>query len=735
MILKPRNSLKTALRLSVAAGAVLFCLNGAYAAVTDGAAAKDEAPIDFSADTLTYNEKEQTVTATGDVEFVQGDRVVKAQKVTYDLTSEIVKGEGEVTIMEPSGDVVFAKDIEFSRDLANGMIKGMRAVLVDGSRFAAEKGRRENGTKIIMEDATYTACEPCKKDPSKAPVWQIHANKVIHDKEEKKISYEDATFDVFGVPVAYTPYFAHPDGTEKRKSGFLPPSISFSSRLGTGVEGLYYYDIAPDLDATFGTRVYSKENPLGLAQIRKRFENAKIELNGGLTNSDRVDSTNNGQRVRIEDEWRGHLFGEGLWNMSDKWRSGFNAELVSDDQYARQYDISNDDVLENTVYAERFSGRDYASIKGIYYQDIRVVDRQTDQPFILPQVESRFIGEPNSLLGGRWDLGVSALELHREANGENTTRFSSDLGWVGRYVLPVGLVNTFQARARGDAYYVDGRELIDSGTEMRFYPYAQWESRMPFARNFNEVQAVIEPKMALTVAPDINNENTTIPNEDSRDVTLDHINLFDPNRFPGYDRVEDNTRITYGVRTGLYDADQNQLEVFLGQSQKLVEDKSLFVDGSGLEDKGSDFVGEIKAQHDRDINLSYRFQFDQDDFTPERHEVDSTVNVGPFSLNTVYLYAKALRGTDIRDKREQVNANLRTRLSENWNVTTGAVYDFAEPYDGARRYQFGVTYLGQCVTISSILQRNFTRDTTGESSTEFFMRLGLKNVAENNDIR
>jgi len=682
-------------------------------------------PVDFTADTLVFNEREQIVTATGNVEFIQNEKIVRAQKVTYNLTTEVVKGIGEVTFLEPDGNVYFAKDIEFTKDLADGFAREFRAVLVDGSRFNAETGKRVDANELIMTKASYTPCEPCKKNPEKSPPWQIKAREVVHNAEEKTITYDDATFEAFGVPVAYTPYFSHPDGTEDRKSGFLAPGFSFSSQLGAGVETSYYIDIAPDLDATVGANVYTEQLPLLLGQVRKRFEKAEVEVNGGVTYSDRrLDDGG------VTEEARGHLFSQGLWNIDEKWRAGFQTELVSDDQYARQYDITSEDVLDNYIYAERFSGRDYAAIRSLYFQDIRVRERETDQPTILPEIEALFMGDADSFLGGRFSGGFTALGLNKSETGEDSFRVTGDVGWKSRYILPIGLINSVELSARGDSYYTPDRDGVEGQSAYRFYPYAHWETKMPFARDFEDVQAVITPQVALTVAPDIDNENASIPNDDSRDLQIDTSNIFEPNRFPGYDRVEDNSRITYGLRTGLYDRNTNEIEVFLGQSYRFKEDADLFADGSGLEEQKSDYVGEIKASYQDNLSLNYRFQFSGDDFEPIRHEVDSLVAGGPFSLSSTYLYAESLDETDVVDTREQLKTYLTTELSEQWSVTTGAIYDFAEENDGFRRASLGVTYNHQCYTLGATLQKNYTRKRVGESSTEFFVRLGLKNIGE-----
>ena len=80
----------------------------------------------------------------------------------------------------------------------------------------------------VLHSGVYTACEPCKDDPKKPPLWQVKAARMIHDQAEKMIYFEDARLEFFGKPVAYMPYFSAPDPTVKRKSGFLMPIVCSS---------------------------------------------------------------------------------------------------------------------------------------------------------------------------------------------------------------------------------------------------------------------------------------------------------------------------------------------------------------------------------------------------------------------------------------------------------------------------------------------------------------------------
>ncbi len=693
----------------------------------------DKEPVDFVADRLAHDEEKQTVTATGNVELTQAGRVLRAEKVVYNIATDTVLAEGNVALMEPNGDVHFADKVQFNDEMRSGFIEGLRTMLADGSRFTAEKGRRVDAIRTEMEQATYTPCKACEKNPDKEPAWQINAKRVVYHENEHRISYDDAWFELFGVPVAYTPYFSHPDGTIKRKSGFLPPSVSLDSELGLGITERYYWDIAPSLDATIGVQAFTQELPMGLLGGRKRFNDASLEFDSSFIYSDRVDSVA-GQDRTVDEEFRGHIFGEGLWDINDKWRAGLDLALTTDDQYLRQYNISSEDVLENELYVERFSGRDYFVGRLLSFQDVRVSE-QTDQPDVLPEMYASFIGRPDSFLTGRLNLDLSLLGLRRESSGQDVNRASAELGWKKRYVTGFGLVNDVALSSRLDVYNTRDRDSAPAGsgrssedTEVRLYPVAYWTSRYPFARDYERFQAVIEPVGAVMVSSDIDND-TDIENEDSQDVQIDASNILTSNRFPGFDRVEDVGHATYGIRTGLYGHDAGHAEVFLGQSYRFDDNDNPFPEGSGLDDDNSDYVGQISASYDDKYHMNYRFQLSGADFSSERHELDSYAKIFRLGLSARYLYATALEGTDIDESREQLDGRASYDLTDDWRVRSRVLYDLG--YNpGLRKASAGFDYVGECLNFSLTAQRELTDDESGDSGTELLFRIGLKNLGD-----
>ncbi len=142
-----------------------------------------------------------------------------------------IEAEGNVTLLEPGGETLFADKAELSGDLKNGTADQLRARLGDNVRLAASQGRLIEGTREELDHVVYSPCPICANSSS-PPLWQVTARKVVHDREAQEITYRDAFFEVYGVPVAYTPYFFHPDPTVERKTGFLAPSVGSNNKLG-----------------------------------------------------------------------------------------------------------------------------------------------------------------------------------------------------------------------------------------------------------------------------------------------------------------------------------------------------------------------------------------------------------------------------------------------------------------------------------------------------------------------
>lgn len=690
---------------------------------------QDKSPVDFSADHLSHDEVKQTVTATGSVEMVQGKKILRADKVVYELNTDKVTAEGNVSLLQENGDVAFVDYVELSDEMKDGFARSLVGFLADGSRFTAVEVYRRDGTVTEMKTASFTPCKICE---GREPLWQLKASKVTHDQDAKKVSYQNARMEMFGVPAFYTPVFSHPDPTIKRKSGFLRPSAGWSTELGANARAAYYWDIAPDKDATFEVRPTKKQGTVLGGEWRQRFEKGRLYMDGSFNRSDRVVKVGN-QEIEKNGRLRGHLFADALYDINEKWRAGLDYNRSSDEEYLRLFDISNEDVLESEAYMERFSGRSYTRVSAQSFQDVRI-NSVEDQPNILPYIEHIMYGEPDATLGGRWELSSSLLGLSRN-DGQDVGRASLKGGWERHFISDTGMVATAGGSARADFYEVRDRDvaqnnpaLDNSSTGTRYFPEVHLTSSYPLVKNMERSQAVIEPIVSLVASPDIDNNDNSIPNEDSQDVQIDVTNLFDVSRFPGIDRIEDGAHAAYGVKTGIFGHEGNSASVFLGQSYRFKND-GLFPQGSGLENQHSDYVGQVSAYMGDRFNLDYRFQFSEEDLESRRHELIASSNFGRFGVNTRYLFARNVTGTGLTKDREQLRLGGFVALTNRWRVGTSTLTDLGEE-PGLRTADLALSYRDECFSFAILGERNLTDRPSGQNETTVMMRLGFKYLGE-----
>ncbi|QJE74790.1 LPS-assembly protein LptD [Aerophototrophica crusticola] len=714
-------------RLLGTAVAACFLLAGPALAQPTGSGQ----PVLLSADSVDYDDKTGIVTASGRVELAQGTRILLADKVQFSEKTNVVTASGNVSMLEPSGEVVFADYVELADDMRQGFIDRVRVLMADNSRIAAAEGERVDGRYVRMEKAVYSPCDLCQEDPTRSPLWQIRAARVTHDTEAKEIYYRDALLEIGGIPVAYTPFFSHPDPSVKRRSGFLAPGGGFNSDIGTYARIYYFFDIDPSKDFTLEVTPSTEDGLLLGGQYRQRFSSGSMTLSGSATYAERTEGF--GAAQTADNEFRWHAFGNGRFDINQQWRWGFDLERTSDDSHLRRYDYSEKDLLTSRAFVERFNARDYLSLNAYSFQDLRPGNPE-EEPLVFPLATYSALGEPGSLLGGRWSVDGNLLALTR-ADGTDTRRISAQTGWRRDLVAPIGLVNTFAASIRADAYWAnDYRPTLaaaerDNETSLRVFPQAQWMMSFPLARQSGTVQQLIEPIVMFSAAPNNVNDDD-IPNEDSQDIEFDHSNLFLPSRFPGVDRLEGGQRVTYGVKAGLFGFGGGSSSLFLGQSYRLQEETD-FPQGSGLEKKWSDVVGRLQLTPSPWLDLSYSFRLDSDTLAQRRHEAYVSAGPAEFRVNASYLYLDRLtleRGTASQN-REELTVGVNSSFSRYWSAGVSHRRDLAEN-GGPIATGLVLTYQDECLTFQLVGERDFTQRSGIDSGDRVFFRLVFKNLGE-----
>jgi len=677
----------------------------------------------MQADELTYDREARTVTATGHVEIAFGSRVLLADRVTYNEATGVVTADGNVSLLDPEGDVAFADRLVLRNEMRDGVVQTLRILLSDNSKLAGHEVVRADGNMTTLHRGVYSPCEICEEKGHKTPLWQIKAFRVIHNKEEQRIIYEDAYLEFFGVPVAYVPYFSQPDPTVKRQSGFLPPKLASSTDLGQEIEIPYYWAISPDKDVTLMPRFTTKEGIVYKGEYRQRIESGQYKMFGTGT-WPRTQQTG----TPGDAHFRGSLFGDGQFVVDENWRWGFRTELATDDTYLRKYDLSSATDLINNLNATYAKGRNSFTADAYYFRGLLATDQNATTPWVAPIVQYDY-SYPEQLAGGRIGFSANAMVLDRK-QGASSRRLSATASWDRRETSAAGVVYRLFGNLRGDFYSVEGVQdpsmpgvTFESTTIARGLPTIGTEVSYPLVRAGGGYRQVIEPIVQLIYSPDVGN-TVEIPNEDSLSFEFDDTNLFSEDRFVGLDRWETGARANVGVRYAIFTPGGGHASALLGQSFRAKDNGSL-APATGLSDQSSDYVGRVSIAPSDDFLLTYRFRVDDERFKIRRNEVSLTGHTERISGQFGYSYYAADQSVTFTS-REDVFLGATLKLDEYWRLFGRTRHDIAN--DRAVANRVGVGYEDECFDFSVSFNQSFIRDRDIEPESSVILQITLKTL-------
>ena len=162
-------------------------------------------PILLTADEIHFDEELGVIAAKGNVEIAYKKRTLTANQITYNQRDDIVTAIGNIVLVEPTGEVLFSEYAELTGDIREGFLRGFSMLLDDDSKLAAITAQRKGGIETQLNQAIYSACRNCFRFDGE-PLWDIKASEVIHNQERREVIYRNATLQLFGIPVAYTPF-------------------------------------------------------------------------------------------------------------------------------------------------------------------------------------------------------------------------------------------------------------------------------------------------------------------------------------------------------------------------------------------------------------------------------------------------------------------------------------------------------------------------------------------------
>jgi len=656
-----------ALRYRLLAGAAVFALTslGGVVAAQDMARPTETAatgPDGLTADSV-YIEADFasrdgnliTAASAGEGRVMARFRnaTLRAGVISYDLGLGIATADRQVEFTDPGGNVVFASHLELDSDLRAGVAVDFATRLRNGASLLAATAVRRSENVNELNYALFTPCPICNADGSpREPSIAIQAETVVQDEAQRAILYRNALFRVGGVPVFYLPFFAHPDPTVERASGFLVPIPSYDEGRGLSLEVPYLRVVSASEDWLISPQLNSDVAPLFNLQWRRRFSDGMIIARGGYTyergfgDFDLDGDGNAESNVKYGDRTsRSYFLGYGRFDPDGPWRWGFTAERVSDKTLFDRYDVrspyqdnglyyGDQRRLISQLYAERQTARSYVSVAAFALQSLRVTrfdpvtpalnDFEADGalPVVAPLVEARW--EPaRPILGGRLRLRGSAVSLMRDdyvggpvlrpdilpagstlgLPGVDSRRVSGQAEWRRTLISTAGVRWEPFVDLRTDLYSVGDLPPalgLDEEAIARGRATAGVDISYPLYRQVGPGADLILEPMVQVSASTASDLDPRIPIEDSQTLELDESSLFRIDRFPGHDLHEEGPRLTLGTRATLRWNAGRQASLFLGRSYRGDEDDAFLVpvpdapaqlyDPSGLAAQSSDWV-------------------------------------------------------------------------------------------------------------------------------------------------
>lgn len=671
-----------------------------------GAAAQGTATL--VADSVSVPAGGDSLIAQGNVQVFYDGTTLTAQRITFDRTTDQLRIDGPILVTDGDGTVFTADQATLDPQLENGILRSARLVLDQQLQMAANQIDRVDGRYTQLYSVAATSCHICAE--GETPLWEIRARRVIHDEAERQLYFDDATFRVYGLPIAYIPRMRLPDPTLRRATGLLIPSLRTTGDLGTGIKLPYFIRLGDHRDLTLTPYLSSSTTTLE-ADYRQVFRRGDLTFKGAVSRDD------------LSDDLRGYAFADGIFDLGRDIILRFDVEYATDDIYLLEYGYSDKDRLDSEVSLERVRDRDLTRAALTYYSSQRASEVSETLPPVLSDVSWERRLTPDR--GGTLTL-TSDIEAHdREATAinplsgdvvEDAARVGFGAAWRTDRVLTSGVV--IEASTGFDVDYYNVSDTATAADTWRATTFAQTTLRYPLIRRGASATHVIEPMVQLAWS-DVAGDPVT--NEDSLATEFDQANLLALSRFSGEDAVEEGLRGAAGVtwtRVGTQGWDST---LTVGRVIR-AEPEPNFSATSGLGTPRSDWLVAGQVRVPSGLGIDSRLIFG-DDFSVTKSETRAEWSGARVDLSASYIFLPADAAESRPSSVAEVFIDSAVRLNPAWTVGFETRFDVTENEPTEAGLELG--WQNECVNVDFSVSRRFTSSTTLSPSTDFGLSIGL----------
>ena len=644
-----------------------------------------------------------TATMSDGVLLRQADRLAGADTARFDTERRAMYLEGNVRFEDPHSKVL-GDSAQFAYESGQIRFDGAEFSLTESaSRGAADVLEVNQSGELLLEDVEYTTCPPGSED------WLLQGSSIELDTVEGTGRAKGVKLRFMGVPILYSPYLSFPIG-DARKTGFLTPEIGSAGRNGNEVRIPFYWNIAPNYDATITTRLLTDRGQQLGAVVRYLTRRNLGTVSGDwLPDDDILDKT----RHQV---WFQHrtLF-------DNRWRNRINYREVSDSQYFE--DLGGSLSISSLTHLDRNLTLDYFTDD--LYLLARLQDYQTIDAAIIPDDEP-YQRKPQLFASATW----SGRFLRLGIDGE-IVNFDRDVGTTGWRLnvlptveLPISKPGWFirpSVSLDHTRYDLDDVEpgLRDDPT--RTVPIASLDTGMVLERlmqNSNRIQT-IEPRVLYVYIPFESQDDLPVFDTIEPDINL--VQLFRKNRFLGPDRIGDTEQVSIGITSRILDVSSGRelMTATVGQT-RYFRDRDVTLPGMSADTLDeSDYIAQVRFLVWENINFDVGHQWSPGEENTTQSE--ARLQYRPASnkiLNLAYRFR--------RDSLEQGDLSWSWPLATQWNFV--GRYNFSFRDEEVLEQFFGLEYESCCWGLR-LVSRKHISTRTGTRDSSFGLQLVLKGMA------
>ncbi len=609
-----------------------------------GGDAADRRPMILRADSLRVRTDIDAV-AEGNVEFRRAGTVIRAQRLSYDSADDLAVARGQVLVGR-DGVRYSGPELQLHVQRFEGFFL---QPVYDFDRFGSG-GRAERinflgSTRVHAERAIYTSCP---RDEQLVPDWLLRTDRVKLDFDTNEGIAEGAVLQFLGLPILALPVLSFPL-SDDRKSGWLPPSVGLDSRSGFEAGVPFYWNIAPNRDATITPIVMTRRGLAVASEFRYLEARHAGRLQLHLLPHDR---STGGARNAWDIDTDGRL-GAGL-------RYRVQARRVSDDNYWKDFahlvPATSPRLLAQDVNVEREIGtraglltayarlQQWQVLQGTAAEDLIVSPYQRS-----PQLGLRLA--PALPWGLR---GALVTELNRFSRPDGSVDTDLPTGWrahaLGNVSRPFrwpGAWLTPKLTLNGASYLTDPTDPANGSTrQSRLIPTASVDAGLLLERAttwFGRPQRqTLEPRLLYVNTP--YRDQAGLPIYDSAERDFNAVSIYAESLYTGIDRVSDAHQFTAGFTTRLVDARTGAETLRLGLAQRTrLRDQRVVISGEPLTQRFSDVLVEGSTSVYKPWTFEAALQYNPDNRRIERSIVGARFQPGPFrTLSAGYRLARNL---------------------------------------------------------------------------------------------